>query len=372
MNGKKILIILNYYYPYVSGVSEYARVLAEELVKKGNRVYVLTSNHAKRKANETIEGVKVIRAPIICKISKGTISPMFILKAIRLSRQVDVVNLHLPMIESGLISMGISKKKMITTYHCDINLPETFLNRVIIKCMDFSNNICLRKSRHIVVQTIDYAKHSRVAHSYQSKFVEAATPIKDYNRVELPQDSRKNKVIGFCGRLVEEKGLDILLSAFEILYETDKNLELVIGGDYENVAGGSVYHQLKDYIDVHRIPNVSFLGKIPENKMQEFYSSLDVFVLPSINSLEAFGMVQVEAMYCGTPVVATDLYGVRSIVGKTGMGIVVKQNNAEELACAIRQILQHPEMYKKSKIQIQEHFGTEKCVAIYEDLIKGF
>lgn len=369
---KTILIILNYYYPYISGVSEYARVLAEELVKKGHTVYVLTSNHAELKPFEIIGGVNVIRAPIICKVSKGTVSPMFILKAVKLSRNADVVNLHLPMIESGLISLGVAKKKIITTYHCDINMPSTFFNKIIVKCMDFSNNICLKRSRRIVVQTIDYAKHSRVARFYQKKFEEAATPIKDYNRVEVPHKDMGKKVIGFCGRLVEEKGLGVLLSAFRMLCESEHDLELLIGGDYENVAGGSIYYQLKEYIDAHHLKNVSFLGRIPEDRMQEFYSSLDVFVLPSINSLEAFGMVQAEAMFCGTPVVSTDLYGVRTVVGKTGMGIVVKKNNAEDLARAIKLVLQHPERYRKSKEFVKEYFGTEKCVAVYEKLIDKF
>lgn len=62
--------------------------------------------------------------------------------------------------------------------------------------------------------------------------------------------------------------------------------------------------------------------------MAEFYSSLDVFCLPSINPLEAFGMVQIEAMLCGVPVVASDLYGVRTIVGNTGMGLVCKKGDA--------------------------------------------
>ena len=133
MNGKKILIILNYYYPYVSGVSEYARVLAEELAERKYDVTVLTSNHAKLE-NKTIKNnVKVIRARIICHISKGTISPHFIRLAIKMSREADVVNLHLPMIESGLISRFIPQNKLITTYHCDINLPNNIMNSFITK-----------------------------------------------------------------------------------------------------------------------------------------------------------------------------------------------------------------------------------------------
>lgn len=364
----KILILLNYYYPYVSGVSEYARVLAEELAGKGNQVTVLTSNHAHLKKREVIHGVEVFRAPIIGRISKGTISPSFIFQAIRLSGKADIVNMHLPMIESGIISPWIAKRKLITTYHCDIHLPTSFFNSFIVKCMDISNEICLKRSRYIAVQTIDYAHHSRIAYKYQEKFVETSTPVKDYKRKDAGKENKR--IIGFCGRLVKEKGLDILMKAFEILQREEEGLELRIAGDYKNVAGGSVILELKEYLEAHQLQNVSFLGKIPENQMEQFYSSLDVFVLPSVNSLEAFGMVQIEAMYCGTPVVATDLYGVRTIVQKTGMGVVVKSRDPKALAEGIRKVLQNSKHYYRTKQEIQQYFGTEKCVSMYEQTIK--
>ncbi len=328
MNGKKILIILNYYYPYVSGVSEYARVLAEELAERKYDVTVLTSNHAKLENKAIINNVKVIRARIICHISKGTISPHFIRLAIKCQGKMNIF---------------------------------------ITKCMDISNKACLKQSRFIVVQTADYACHSRVCHKFKDKFAEAATPIKNYKPVPVPH--QKNKVIGFCGRLVEEKGIDVLLKAYRILYSQRQDIELWIGGDYKNVAGGSIYESLTAYIQKHDIKNVVFWGRIPEDHMEEFYSSLDVFVLPSINSLEAFGMVQVEAMYCGTPVVSTNLYGVRTILQNTGMGISVLKNNPESLAKGVSNVLNNPQRYIKPKSEIEKYYSTHKCITTYEHLI---
>lgn len=365
---KKILIILNYYYPYVSGVSEYARILAQELVQNGHEVTVLTSNHAALKAEEWINGVKVLRTPVICKISKGTISPSFITRAVRLAKDADVVNMHLPMIESGIISRGIDTGKLLVTYHCDIQLPRTILNRLIMGCMDISNNSCLKKSARIAVQTKDYAEHSRVAYRYRKKFVETATPIKEYSRKSVIREAGK-KVIGFCGRLVEEKGIDVLLKAYEILCREEDDLLLKIAGDHKAVAGGSIYAALKHYIEEHHMENVIFTGKLKEEEMEAFYSSLDVFVLPSINSLEAFGMVQIEAMYCGTPVVTTDLYGVRTIVKRTGMGVVVERNNADALADGLREVLRHRESYIRPKETIQQYYGTAHCVSVYERMM---
>lgn len=360
----KLLFVVNYYYPYVSGVSEYVRILCENLANDGYDVTVLASNHNKLKSKEKINGVNVIRASIVGKISKGTVSPQFIRLAYKLSKQADIVNLHLPMLESGLISSIIDKKKIVTTYQCDVNLTPSLLNSFIVKVMDFSNNLCLKNSNKIVVTSIDYAKHSRIASRYPDKLIEASAPIKNYSRVTI--ETYKKKRIGFCGRIVEEKGIDVLIKAFHLLSEKHTDIELIVGGDYKNIAGGSIYSQLISYIEKNNIKNVTFVGMIPEEKMAEFYSALDVFVLPSINSLEAFGMVQIEAMYCGTPVVATDLYGVRTIVKKTGMGIVVKKNNVESLADGIEKVINNKKEYIRSKSDIQNYYGTTKCISDYK------
>ena len=358
----KILFILNYYFPYVSGVSEYARIIAENLAQKGCDCTVLCSNHAKLAPEETINGVKVIRAPIVIKISKGTVSPKFISLAKKLSGKADMVNMHLPMLESGIISKHIPKEKLFVTYHCDVNLPHGLLNGFIVKTMDRQHRKCLKKASKILVTTKDYAAHSRVLNDFLDKTEEVYAPIKSFSAPEENSKNSEVKTIGFCGRIVEEKGIDVLLRAYSLIRKKRSDVALKIGGDYTNVAGGSVYPALKTYIDENGIEDVTFIGKIPEGEMGNFYSSLDVFTLPSINSLEAFGMVQVEAMLCGAPVVASDLPGVRTIVQNTGMGLICRRGDAKDLADCILKILENPEKYKKSQSEISGKYSTEITV----------
>ncbi len=359
---KKILMALNYYYPYISGVSEYARLVAEEYVKRGYEVTVVTSNHANLRDKEMIHGVHVIRTKVWFKISKGVISPGFVYLVIKMSRKHAIVNLHLPMLESGLLSLFIKKRKIVATYHCDIHLPKSWFNRLIVCAMDCSNLICLARARQILVTSKDYALHSRVAGRYEKKLVEAGAPVKMYDRVKNIHIAREIKRIGFCGRIVEEKGIDVLLKAYKMIREKRDDVFLVIGGDYQNVAGGSVYPKLKKYIEKNHMKNVDFIGKIPEEKMAEFYSSLDVLVLPSTNTLEAFGMVQIEAMLCGTPVVASDLPGVRTIVQSTGMGEIAKVNDVSNLAYKIELVLNHQEYYRKPRQKITEMYGMKSVL----------
>lgn len=373
---KKVLVLINYYYPYVSGVTEYARVVCEKLAAEGHSITVLTENYADLPQEEMICGVRVIRAPIIGKISKGTVSPAFLFRAWRMAKQFDIVNFHIPMLESGVISLFIPRRKIYATFHCDICLPRTLFNNFVTAVMDLSQKICFSRSTYILAGTYDYARHSRTARKYAEKLFEVSLPIKDMPMVGPWMPSGKKKV-GFCGRIVEEKGIDVLIKAFHALTMKRDDVELLIAGDYSTVAGGSIYPSLVQYIQDNAIPNIRFLGKLEEEKLPAFYSSLDVFVLPSVSAMESFGLVQIEAMLCGTPVVASDLYGVRTVVQKTGMGLVAKAKDAEDLRRCIEIVIDHRDTFVKSRSYIESLYNTSLVIGRYrkifglEDLSDG-
>lgn len=361
---KKILFIVNYYTPYVSGLTEVVHLLAEKLVDKGYEVTVLCQNHDSKNLPDTeiINGVQIVRARIIAKISKGMLSLDFIYKAVKMSKKFDVINLHAPMLELGIITSLIKNKRPIVTYHCDIDLEKNFLNTLIKWCMNMSNSSGMKNAHKILVSTLDYAYHSKLLPKYSEKLLEVHTPIKVYYPIVTSNENLKKK-IGFCGRIVMEKGVDVLIKAFKIIKEDRNDVELIIGGDYMNIPGGSIYPELYNYIQSNKIDDIKFLGKIPEDEMNLFYSSLSVFVLPSINPLEAFGMVQVEAMLCGIPVVASDLYGVRTIVKNTGMGLTHHKGDENDLARCIIEVLDNPSRYIKPREQISRIYSTEKYVS---------
>lgn len=372
----KVLFVLNYYYPYVSGLTEHVRMLAEELAGRGHQVTVLASNHDNLEECEIVNGVRVVRAPIIGKISKGTVSPAFIWRAWSLSRQADIVNLHLPMLESGPISLLIPWYKLVVTYHCDMNLPNTFFNRLIIFIMNLSHKIALWKSGEIVSNTKAYLRHSLVTRKFSYKFTEIFPPIKkpekSVEETKYLKDFCHCHKIGFCGRITEEKGLDVLIKAFRIVKKEIPDAVLLIGGDYLSVAGGSIYPELQHLFKKDGIQDVYFLGKIPEKNMYEFYSSLDVFVLPSTGHLESFGLVQVEAMLCGTPVVSSDLVGVRSIVDNTGMGLVSRKGDSKDLASCILEVVKNRKNYVKASEEISAIYSTKNAADQYVKLFESF
>jgi glycosyltransferase involved in cell wall biosynthesis len=104
--------------------------------------------------------------------------------------------------------------------------------------------------------------------------------------------------------------------------------------------------------------------------MAAFYPNLDVLIVPSLNSTEAFGLVQIEAMMNGVPCVASDLPGVRQPVMNTGMGKIIPIGNSAALAEAILDILAQPDQYRNDPIEVARHFTPDIIAAKYESLFE--
>ncbi|MGH8992503.1 MAG: glycosyltransferase, partial [Acidimicrobiia bacterium] len=172
--------------------------------------------------------------------------------------------------------------------------------------------------------------------------------------------------IGFLGRIVEEKGLALLIQAFIKLDRPDARL--LIGGDYEGVAGGSVIAHLRALAPED--DRIRFLGFIPEDRLADFYASLDCFAFPSVNAFEGFGIVQVEAMSAGVRVVASDRPGVRVPVTETGFGVLVAEGDPGALAEGIETVLATPSPRDPGP-GAADRFGIDAVVSEYERLLRG-
>ncbi|WP_240665971.1 glycosyltransferase family 4 protein [Agromyces sp. LHK192] len=329
-----VVMALNYYSPYVSGLTDAARLVAEDLAADGQRVLVVTGRHdASLPRNETIRGVEVVRTDVVARIGKGLISPSFVRTAVEAGRRARVVNLHLPMIESGLIAKRLAKHTpVVTTYQCDVALPHSLLNSVQTAVMDRSVALAMRNSAAIVPSSRDYADHSRLARLMQDHRTVPISPPTRLRTGGRPAFRETDGLhVGFLGRIVAEKGLEYLIDGFREL--DDPDARLLIGGGYD-VAGGSVIDRVRAHMGDDR--RIRLLGFLAEDRLADFYASLDVFALPSVNSFEAFGIVQVEAMRVGVAAIASDIPGVRTPVSSTGFGDIVESRSAPAITASLR------------------------------------
>ena len=122
----KILVVLTYYLPHISGLTIYAERLSKALVKRGHEVTVLTSQFEKSlPREELIEGVRIVRSPVLFRISKGVIMPSFGKLANKLVTETDVIHLHLPQFDAAGIALRgrVLRKPTVITYHCDLKMP---------------------------------------------------------------------------------------------------------------------------------------------------------------------------------------------------------------------------------------------------------
>ena len=335
-----VVMALTYYTPYVSGLTDAARAVAEHLARHGQRVCVVTTRHDPRlPRTETIRGVHVVRTGVVARIGKGVISPSFVPTIRRLSNGASVLNIHLPMLEAGAIALACRGPELVTTYQCDVAVSGPGrLERLQRAVIDYSSGVALRRSAAIGVSSDDYARSSRVWSAMAGRTREIAPPTVERTPGDPIYRETPGMHVGFLGRIVEEKGLEYLVDGFLAAAEPDDRL--LIGGDYTRIAGGSVVEKVRRSIGDD--PRVRLLGFIPDETVDSFYASLDVFALPSVNSFEAFGIVQVEAMLMGIPSLTSDLPGVRTPVERTGFGVVVRRADAAAIADGLRALRANP------------------------------
>jgi glycosyltransferase involved in cell wall biosynthesis len=347
----RIVIGLYYYYPYVSGLSVTTRHMAEELTSRGHEVCIVTSRFDPAlESREAVNGVEVRRADVWFRMDKGVFMPGFVPLLLSEGRKADVVNLHLPMAEASLLCRTLSQKTVLM-YHCDPRLNHRgWLGRMAEATIYASLRSAVGNAAATVAHTFDYAANSRVLADHLEKLVVIPPPVRAPARPATSPVSRREyfqqragippgaRTIGFLGRIVYEKGLDFLVNAFRDLQLRHDDVYLLVAGDYQSVAGGSVRNVLFHFLEGRDL-RIGFTGRLTDAEVDDFLRFIDVLALPSIDPLEAYGLVQVEAMLRGTPVVATDLPGVRTIVQRTGMGLIVPRRDPHALAIALEKIL---------------------------------
>lgn len=375
----RILIVLTYYRPHASGLTIYAERMAKALAKRGHQVTVMTSHYAKNlPLTETVDGVQVVRVPVAFRVSKGVIMPQFGRMATRLVRENDVIQLHLPQFDAAGVALRgrLWKKPTIITYHCDLLMPPGLLSKAANMAIKLMNELAARFAHRIVTNTRDYAKNSAFLQRYLGKLVIIPPPVtlppvnqaqkqlfsQKYNAME------KQPVIGMASRFATEKGVEVLLDALPAILQVFPHATVQFVGAYKNVIGEEAYIN-RLYPRIQRYEqsgNWKFLGVIPDEEMAAFYGNLDVLVLPSLNSTESFGIVQVEAMIEGVPVAVSNLPGVRQPVTMHGMGKTFPVGDAPALAETVLEILQNRPNFIRDPQQIQLQYEPLTVAQEYE------
>lgn len=365
------------FYPFTGGVENYVYYLSRELVKSGVQVKVICANEPKIESKQVVEGIEVERLPYTGKIANTNLTTG--LPSALSAGDYDIIHTHIPTPWSADWSAFYSKAKgkpLVVTYHNDI-IGEGFANLIARVYNSIGLKYVLKAVDKIIITQPNYLKSSSYLTKYRDK-IEVIPNGVDTDKFQPKKSLDKDDgvVIFFLSVLDEYhkyKGLDYLLEALKTVKKTVPDVKLIVGGK------GVLLDHYKDMAaSLGLEDNVEFAGFIRDEEIANYYSRANVFVLPSISSLqEGFGIVALEALACETPVITTDIVGVADDIVKSEAGIVIPPKNAYKLATALIDVLgdvdTQREMGKRGRKLVEEIYTwkgvAESMTKLYKKLL---
>ncbi len=319
----------------MGGIENHVKILAEGQIGRGYEVTVLVTNTTGQTVDEARNGVRVIKAGRALHLASTPIS----LSMVRLAAQLraEIVNLHMPYPPGDLAAMAIKDARLVVTYHSDI-----VRQRRLLQLYRLLLNRTLRHAKRIIATSKPYIQSSDFLRPHSAKCRVVPLSV-DADRFAVAPDAARLRrkfqrspndcIILSVGVLRYYKGFDVLLDAM-----TQLDATLVI------VGAGPEEQRLRTLAQAFGIARrVHFVGRVSDDDLPNYYHCADVFVLPSQLRAEAFGIVQLEAIAAGVPVVSTELGTGTSVVNQHGQtGFVVEPGDPHGLAQAIKVLLANP------------------------------
>ena len=370
----KILQTPARFYPYIGGVENNAYYLSLELLKRGHDVTVICANEPDAKDLTNVNGIRVQRLKYIGKIANTNITlrlPFALRKT-----EFDLVHTHLPTPWSADWSTMVARRKkkpVVLTYHNDIT--GSGMARYIARLYNATSlNYILKHVDRIIITQPGYLHSSPYLKRVEHKIVIIPNGV-DVEKFKPPNDANHASNVLFFLSILDEfhryKGLDILLKALTIVKKDIPDIKLIVGGEGE-LRGE--YQQMATSLGLNG--TVEFHGFIPDDRLVEYYTTSNAFVLPSISSTqEGFGLVLLEALACGTPVISTDIVGVAADVKASNAGIIVSPNDPEALAEAILTLLRDAALASKmgesGRRLVEAKYTWERVAAMTEEVYEA-
>lgn len=349
----KVAQIVCTFPPYKGGMGNSVYNIAEALTKNGHMVTVFTINygHLSTEYTEKQPHFLVKRLKSIIKIGNAAILSQLFWQL----KNFDIIHFHYPFY--GACAPIILRKilfpnatKLILHYHMDTQAAG--VKALIFKLYRLMIlPLLIKLSSAVTCASLDYLKHSQIAKYYKKrpdKFKQILFGVNTEQFVSY-QDHinrfRQEKVILFVGGLDKAhyfKGVHNLIAAVACLKKEFENIKLSI------VGRGELIKDYKKMASDWRLEkHVRFFDMIDDADLVDYYNYCDVCVLPSIDQSEAFGLVLLEAMACGKPVIASNLPGVRSVFKNNEQGLLVRPNDVKDLTDKLRIILSDNHLAKQ-------------------------
>ena len=341
-------------YP-VGGVSQVVYHLSKELSQLDNDVTIITTKSPRHYdlSEPYLKNVTIRRVPIDIRFFSSSLIALRMFKSL-IPSEYDVIHAHTPVPLAAEIAAlrNIRKKSpFILSYQNDM-CKEGFLGNIATMVYRSTfGRFLLKHSDAIITSTKSYAVNSKPLARYLHKVKTIPNGV-DITRFHQKIDGsvikrkhsldKSSKVLLYAGRLELYKGCDYLVRAVAAaIKELPQVYLILVGIGPEEARLRAIAKELG--ID----SNIIFAGFVSDEDLPYYYAACNVFVLPSVSSLEGFGIVQLEAMACGKPVVTTTLPGPSEVDAEEVATIHVPPKDTEALANAVTKILSHEDLAKK-------------------------
>lgn len=360
----RVLQIASFYAPTIGGMETVLQDLAEGLVSAGDEVTVLCAAEGGRGARETRGGVTVVRSPSLGKWFSQPMTPFLPATLAHLRRSVDVVHVHMPNPLAELATALLpGRLPVVATYHADV-----IRQRALWPLFGPTRTAILARSRRIVVPTEPHIRYSPVLSRLRAKCTVVPFGISPQRYVldeagrarAAALRERHGRFVLFVGRLVHYKGVTTLI---ESMRHVDGRLLIVGDGPLRALAEDTIAR-------LGLGARVSIVGAVSQAELNAHLEACAVLVLPSVSRSENFGMILLEGMLFGKPLVTTRLRSGVEAVNQDGQtGLTVEPRDSSSLAVALAKLLADEglcaSMGAAARARLESDFSHARMVAGY-------
>ncbi len=371
----KILQVSDAYYPFPGGVSEHLYSLSKYLRKRGHEVYILTASYGKgdEEFNENVYRIgRVILLPLNKSQITLTFDPLLHYKVWRFLKKTrfDIVHTHGPLAPNLPCAATLfSPYPVVSTFHTSFvgfnwyKVARPFFKPVWKK---IRVAIAVSETAKRLMEPFFKGRYEIIPNGVDTeRFKPDGEKHEIFSKIN-------GKTILFVGRLEPRKGPDILLETF-ILYAKEfegEDVHLIFAGD------GPLRESLMEKVPEGLKNRVHFLGKIPFEDLPKVYRGTTVYTSPAIGG-ETFGLVLIEAMASGVPVVAAKNEGYVNVIRDGENGILVNVKNRDDYARALLRVLKDKSLREnliKNGLKTAKYYSWENIAAmverVYHDVLK--
>ncbi len=331
----KIGLVTPYVYPLPGGVNEHVRHLYENLLERGHDVRIISSTHGLQRSSEgdVIRLGRGFSVPSNGSVGTLTLSPRYVSQARELlaRERFDLLHFHEPLVPFlSPVLLRESDCINVATFHAYAGWSPAYelVGRALRSSVGrLHGRIAVSAAARHFIERYFPGDYKVIPNGVDLARFEHARPIARFH------DGTPN--ILFVGRFEARKGLPVLLKAYRVLRRSGRDCRLLV------VGAGPLDREVRRYIQTRGLTGVELLGRVTDEEKARYFATADLFVSPATGR-ESFGIVLLEAMASGTPIVCSDIHGYKGVVRRGVDAMLVPPRAPHELAVAIAALLDDP------------------------------